>query len=53
MESTPYLMRVRTVCRTCSGPETTRPRLRPSWGMWGGAASPSPPVVVISGPAAV
>ena len=35
-----------------AGPDTTSPRLSPSCGMWLGAASPNPPTVVISGPAA-
>ncbi len=52
MESTPYLISVRTTRRISSGPETTRPRLSPSCGMWEGAESPRPPTVVISGPAA-
>ena len=53
IESTPYLISVRTVRRTSSGPDTTMPRFRPSCGMWDGAESPRPPTVVISGPAAV
>ena len=52
MESTPYLISVRTVRRTSSGPETTRPRFSPSCGICEGAESPRPPTVVISGPAA-
>ena len=43
---------LRTVRRISSGPETTMPRLSPSCGMCEGAESPSPPTVVISGPAA-
>ena len=53
MLSTPYLISVRTVRRTSSGPLTTMPRLRPSCGICEGAESPSPPTVVISGPAAL
>ena len=52
MESTPYLISVRTVRRISSGPETTRPRLSPSCGICEGEESPRPPTVVISGPAA-
>ena len=50
--STPYLISVRTTRRTSSGPDTTIPRFNPSCGICDGAASPSPPTVVISGPAA-
>src|ERR1700743_2776603 len=52
IESTPYLIRVRTVRRTSSGPETTSPRLRPGWGIREGAESARPPTGALSGPAA-
>ena len=51
--STPHFISWRTLRRMSSGPETTIPRFRPSWGMCGSEASPRPPTAVISGPAAV
>ena len=53
IESTPHLISVRTSRRISSGPDTTMPRFRPLSGMCGFVASPRPPTVVISGPAAL